>query len=199
MDSFNQFLSVYFLQTGMGWAAIGGVAAMMFGCIGSAMGIRIASGQAAGVLSEKPELFSKLLVLMALPGTQGFYSFICMMFIASNTNMINANGYNPDTAVNCPPVVGLALMFVGICVGLVQYWSARYQGETSAAAINLVGRHPQESGRAILLPALVETYALVGLLAGILMTIFITKPKVFAEPAIKIVTSKGIVKWDLNK
>ena len=189
MENLNQFFAVYFLQTGLGWAALGGAAAMMFGCIGSAMGIRIASGQAAGVLTEKPELFSKLLVLMALPGTQGFYAFICMMFIASNTNLINANATDPAVAVNCPPVVGIALMFVGICVGIVQYWSARYQGETSAAAINLVGRHPQESGRAILLPALVETYALVGLLAGILMTIFITKPKLFAEPAISIVNA----------
>jgi len=185
----NDFFRVYFLETGLGWAAIGAAAAMMFGCWGSALGIRVAAAQAAGVLSEKPDLFGKLLVLMALPGTQGFYGFIGMMFIASQTGLINAvaEAKTAAEAVRCAPVVGIGLMFVGVGVGIVQFWSARYQGETSAAAINLVGKQPESSGRAILLPALVETYALVGLLAGILMTIFLTKPLSFAQPALKLV------------
>jgi len=188
VEKLNEFLVVYFLQTGLGWAAIGGAAAMMFGCVGSAMGIRIAAAQGAGVLSEKPDLFGKLLVLMALPGTQGFYAFICMMFIAASTNLIAADATSVENAVRCTPVVGIALMFVGTCVGIVQWWSARYQGEASAAAINLVGKQPDQAGRAILLPALVETYALVALLAGILMTIFLTKSMLFASPALKLVT-----------
>jgi V/A-type H+-transporting ATPase subunit K len=47
---------------------------------------------------------------------------------------------------------------------------------TSAASINLVGKRPEEGGRAILLPALVETYAVVALLVGILMTLWLTAP-----------------------
>jgi len=73
---FEQFVNTYFIQNGVGWAVFGAMLSVMFGCIGSAIGIRIACSQAAGVLSEKPELFGKLLVLMALPGTQGFYGFI---------------------------------------------------------------------------------------------------------------------------
>ena len=66
MDGFWQ---AYFLQSGVGWAAIGAMLAVMFGGWGSANGIRIAAGQAGGVLSEKPELFGKLFALMVLPGT----------------------------------------------------------------------------------------------------------------------------------
>jgi len=185
----NDFFRVYFLETGLGWAAIGAALCMSLASWGSALGIRISASQAAGVLSEKPDLFGKLLVIMALPGTQGFYGFIGMMFIAAQTNLIGAvaEAKTAADAVRCAPVTGIALMFVGAGVGLVQFWSAKYQGETAAAAINLVGKQPESSGRAILLPALVETYALVGLLAGILMTIFLTKPLSFAAPALRII------------
>ncbi len=180
---FQEFMTVYFLQTGIGWAILGGMAAVMLGCIGSAIGIRTAASQAAGVLSEKPELFGKLLVLMALPGTQGFYGFICLVFIAFRVNLLGAS-VDTNSALQVGPVIGLALMFIGIAVGFVQHKSAVAQGETAAAAINLVAKKPDESGRAILLPALVETYGLVALLAGIIMAFLLTKPMPFANPAI---------------
>jgi len=168
----DQFVNTYFIHSGIGWAVLGGMAPVMLGCIGSAVGIRIACSQAAGVLSEKPELFGKLLVLMALPGTQGFYGFICAIFIALKINLIGSI----DDAVKLTPLVGICLLIVGICVGLVEFISAIQQGMTSAASISLVGKRPEEGGRAILFPALVETYAVVALLTGILMTFWLTAP-----------------------
>jgi V/A-type H+-transporting ATPase subunit K len=168
----EQFLNTYFIHNGIGWAALGAMLAVMFGCIGSAMGIRIACSQGAGVLSEKPELFGKLLVLMALPGTQGFYGFICSIFIALQVGLIG----NIDKAITLAPPVGVGLMFVGLGVGLVELYSAINQGMTSAASISLVGKRPDEGGRAILFPALVETYAVVALLIGILMIFWLTAP-----------------------
>ena len=43
----------------------------------------------------------------------------------------------------------------------------------AAAAIGLVSRRESDFGRAIVLPAMVETYAVVGLLAGILILNFL--------------------------
>jgi len=168
----EQFVNTYFLHNGVGWAVLGAMSAVMLGCIGSAIGIRIACAQAAGVLSEKPDLFGKLLVLMALPGTQGFYGFICSIFIAMRIGLLAS----VDTAVKLAPPVGISLLFIGACVGFVELFSAIAQGQTSAASINLVGKRPDEGGRAILFPALVETYAVVALLVGILMTTWITAP-----------------------
>jgi V/A-type H+-transporting ATPase subunit K len=174
------WLNVYFLQTGVGWAVIGGMVAVMLGGVGSAKGIAIAGAQAGGVLSEKPELFGKLLVMIALPGTQGFYALICAIMIALRIGLINGK-------VACTPVQGLSLMAVGICMGIVEWRSAISQGEASAAGIAMTAKKPEESGRAILLPALVETYAVVALLAAILLTIWITNPALtFADPAVKI-------------
>jgi len=175
------FLKAYFLETGVGWAVIGGMMAVMFGGVGSAKGIRISGSQAGGVLSEKPELFGKLLVMIALPGTQGFYALICAIMIALRIGLIGGK-------VSCPPLSGLALMFVGICMGIVEWRSAIYQGEASAAGIAMTAKKPEESGRAILLPALVETYAVLALLASILMIIWITRTDiVYFQPTLKIV------------
>jgi V/A-type H+-transporting ATPase subunit K len=165
----SDILRQYFLQSGYAWALAGAMAAVMFGGIGSARGIRIAGGQGGGVLSEQPELFGKLLVLIALPGTQGFYGFICAIMIAMRSGLIAGK-------ISINPTVGLALFFVGLCTGIVQLKSGIAQGEASAAAINLTAKKPDESGRAILLPALVETYAVVALLAAILMILWVTKP-----------------------
>lgn len=178
----EDFVTVYFLQTGMGWAVVGGILAVMLGGIGSAKGIRVASVQGAGVMSEKPELFGKLLVLMALPGTQGFYGLIVAIMIALKTGLMAGQ-------VAVSPLVGLALLFIGLCAGVVLWLSAVNQGMTSAASINLTAKKPEESGRAIILPALVETYAVVALLAAILLILWVTNKDVtFADPAIKMMT-----------
>jgi len=162
----DDFIKMYFLETGVGWAVVGAMMAVMLGGIGSAQGIRIAAGQGAGVMSEKPELFGKLLVLIALPGTQGFYGLICAIMISLKCGLVGGN-------LAVKPVQGVALMFVGICAGVVLWRSAVFQGETSAACINLTAKKPEEGGRAILLPALVETYAVVALLAAILLIMWL--------------------------
>ncbi len=173
----EQFLNIYFLETGLGWAVVGAMLAVMFGGIGSAKGIRTAVSQAAGVLSEKPELFGKLLVLMAMPGTQGFYGFICAITIAMRIGLI-------ESTINVTPIVGMGLFFTGLTMGVVLWKSAMWQGEAAAAAINLTAKRPEEGGRAILMPALVETYAVVALLAAILMIMWLTEPEglVFVTP-----------------
>ena len=55
-------------------------------------------------------------------------------------------------------------------VGLV---SGLYQGKCAVAAINMVGKKPEESGKGLLLTVMVETYALLALLVSFLAIIFI--------------------------
>jgi V/A-type H+-transporting ATPase subunit K len=69
-------LTFYFLESGIGWVILGAMSALVLGGIGSALGIAIAAGQGAGVLSEKPGLFGKVFLLILLPGTQGLYGLV---------------------------------------------------------------------------------------------------------------------------
>ncbi len=150
---------------GLAWAGAG-LAFGLGGC-GSAKGIAVASQQAAGVLSEKPDLFGKLMVMVALPGTQGFYGFVIAFLMANQTGLLKG-------AAIVTPGTGLAMLFVGLGAGLALLISGIYQGHASAAGISLVARRPDQAGRAIMFPALVETYAVVALLAAILFTLWLT-------------------------
>ena len=150
------------------WVFAGAALVIVFGGLGSAIGIRISGSQAAGVLSEKPELFGKMFVMMALPGTQGFYSFVCGIMIIVLSGVLGKG-----TAIS--NAKGLALLTVGVGVGLVEWLSAILQGQASAAAESLTGRQPATSGQAILIPALVETYAVIALVSGILLILWISQ------------------------
>ena len=157
------------IEIGRGLAIAGAGLAVGLGCCGSGKGIGIASQAAAGVISEKPDLFGQLLVMLALPGTQGFYGFITAIMIFMRTGLING-AWEPSASVS----TGVALLFVGLAVGLALFVSALWQCEASAAGNALVARRKEESGRALLFPAMVETYAVVALLAGILTIIWLT-------------------------
>jgi len=150
------------------WVFAGAALVIVFGGLGSAIGIRISGSQAAGVLSEKPELFGKMFVMMALPGTQGFYSFVCGIMIIILSGVLNKGAAISNAK-------GLALLTVGVGVGVVEWLSAVLQGQASAAAESLTGRQPLASGQAILIPALVETYAVIALVSGILLILWISQ------------------------
>lgn len=165
--------NLMWIELARGLAYAGAAFAFGLGGIGSARGIAIASAQAGGVLSEKPDLFGRLLVMVALPGTQGFYGFVIAFLMASFSGLMAGT-------VRITPGTGLALLFVGLLSGMVQYWSAIKQGEASAAGIALVARRPEMSGRALLFPALVETYAVVALLAAFLFILWLTREPVVA-------------------
>jgi V/A-type H+-transporting ATPase subunit K len=57
----------------------------------------------------------------------------------------------------CQPVAWLCL------------FSAIYQGKTGAAAAGIVARRSEDAGKALIFPALVETYAVLSLITTILM------------------------------
>ena len=48
------------------------------------------------------------------------------------------------------------------------YWSALKQSRAAVASIGLIAKRPNQLGKAILFPAMVETYAIFALLISIL-------------------------------
>jgi len=82
---------------GLVFAILGMAAVISLSGIGSSIGIGISTMQTAGVLSEKPHLYGKLFVITALPGTQGFYGFIELFWIATRIGLF---GGIPKIPVN---------------------------------------------------------------------------------------------------
>ena len=66
---------------GIVFALFGAVLAALLPGIGSAKGVGATGQAAAGVVTEDPSKFSKVLVLQLLPGTQGIYGLL-IAFIA---------------------------------------------------------------------------------------------------------------------
>lgn len=96
-----------------------------------------------------------------LPGTQGLYGFIIAFLILSKAGIIG--GAAIPTAAQ-----GFQLLAAGLPIGLVGYVSGIYQGKAAAAGVGIVAKKPEELGKAITFAAIVETYALLGLLVSFL-------------------------------
>jgi len=147
--------------------AIAGVALSVgLAGIGSAIGVGIAGESAAGVVSEDPDKFGQTLILQALPGTQGIYGLLIGFIILLRTNFLAG-------MVDVSPEAGLMLLFGALPIGIVGLFSAIAQGKASAASIGLIAKRPEEQGKAIIFPAMVETYAVLALLASFLVVWFV--------------------------
>ena len=110
-----------------------------------------------------PSQFSRALILQLLPGTQGIYGLLIAFIALSNIGLL---GGSVDTGMS----VGTGLMYLFAClpmafVGLV---SAMQQSNAAVASIGLVAKRPDQFGKSMIFPAMVETYAILALLISIL-------------------------------
>lgn len=155
------------MSFGLVMALLGVVIAVGFAGIGSAMGVGIAGKAAAGVLSEKPELYGRTLILQALSGTQGIYGFLVGILIMAKIGILGSTPVALDAAT------GFSFLMAGLPIGIVGFVSAVYQGKASAAGILMTAKNPSLSVRGMTMAALVETYAILALLISILIYIAI--------------------------
>ena len=142
-------------------ALLGAVLAALLAGIGSAIGVGISGRAAAGAVTQEPNLFSKVLILQLLPGTQGIYGLL-IAFIT--LTQIGIMGGSADISLTKGLLYFAACMPIAI-VGLI---SAIAQGKCSVAAIGLVSKKEDQFGKAMIFPAMVETYAILALLVSIL-------------------------------
>ena len=142
-------------------ALVGAALAVILAGMGSAYGVGVAGQAAAGVVSEDPSKFAKVLIIQLLPGTQGIYGLLVGFIALSNIGILSGT---PKELT-----VAQGLMMLAAClpivVGLV---SAMHQGKTAVAAVGIVVKKPDQFGKAMLFPAMVETYAILALLVSIL-------------------------------
>lgn len=144
-------------------AIAGAALSVILGGIGSSLGVGLAGQAGAGVISEKPELFGKVLLLQALPGTQGIYGFLGGLLVLIQTGLLGgtAGALEVGTAWQlfcaCLPVA-----FAGLVSGI-------YQGKVAAAGLQAVAKDASNVGKAVILAAMVETYAVLGLLITVLL------------------------------
>ncbi|MBL7074644.1 V-type ATP synthase subunit K [candidate division KSB1 bacterium] len=128
---------------------------------GSALGCGIAGQAGAGVVSEDPEKFGRLLLLQALPGTQGIYGIVGLFLILTKLAGVEV--------ANITVGQGWQIVFASLPLAITGLSSGIYQGKVSAAGCSLVAKRPEEMGKGMIFAVVVETYAVLGLLGTILL------------------------------
>jgi len=148
--------------TGPVVAFFGASMAAVVAGIGSARAVGMVGEASAGVVTEDPGKFGKVLILQALPGTQGIYGLLVWFMV-----MIQG-GFLGDATKDITTAQGWQFFAACLPIMIVGYFSAVYQGRVSAAGVALVAKRPEEQSKALVMSALVETYAILALLASVL-------------------------------
>ena len=154
MEKFFEVL----MGNGNVWAILGAALAFLLAGMGSSKGVGIAGQAAAGVVTEDPDKFVPVMILEALPSTQGIYGFVTAFMILGKLTG------TPLSIEN-----GLFLFAAALPTALVGYFSGVAQGKVSAAGIGIVAKRPGEMVKGVILALMVEVFAIFGLLVSILM------------------------------
>lgn len=154
------------MELGQLLALIGVALSVFVSGIGSARGVAIVGQAGAGVVSEDPDKFSQVLVLQALPGTQGIYGFLIGFIILIRLNVFGG-------MVSISPQTGWLFLIGSLPIAIVGLISAILQAKVAAAGVGLIAKRPEEVGKAITFAVIVETYAVLALLASFLIVYFI--------------------------
>lgn len=162
----SEFLGQY---GGLALVLIGAAMAVFMSGMGSAKGVGIVGQAAAGLLAEDPSKFGKVLILEVLPGTQGLYGFLAAILLLNTSGVLSGEAASIS--------IGQGIMYLASClpIAIVGYFSAIMQAKTAASGVAIVAKKPDDSTKAIILAAMVETYAVLALLVSLLAMISVAK------------------------
>jgi V/A-type H+-transporting ATPase subunit K len=156
------------MEFGLVLALLGIAMAVFLPGIGSSIGIYAASKCATGVLSEKPERYGQLFVMVVLPGTQGFYGLLAALIMMTKLHFFEAGG-----AIAISVALGAKVLAAALPVTFAGLVTAIYQGKVSASGIIMAGKRPELAFKAgVVYAVMVEIYAILGLLATLFMLWF---------------------------
>ena len=148
---------------GLALALLGaGLAAVLPG-IGSAKGTGIAGEAGTGLLCQDPSKFGKVMILQVIPGTQGLYGLVVWFFACFQMGMLNG------TAAGMSVMEGLQYFVACLPIAIGGLMSAIAQGRVAAGSINILAKQPDHWSKGMVLCITVEFYAILSLLASMLM------------------------------
>ena len=152
-----------FQNTGLAIGLLGaGLAACLAGA-GSGIGTGIAGQAGTGLVAEDPSKFGKIMILQVVPGTQGLYGLVVFFFAIMQMGLLDGTAASLSFVDGCryfPACMPTAI------AGLVP---AIAQGKVAAGSINLLAKNPDHWAKGMILCITVEFYAILSLLASMLM------------------------------
>ena len=152
---------------GFAIAMLGAALAAVLPGIGSAKGTGMTGEAGAGLCSQDPSKFGKVLILQILPGTQGLYGLVIWFWAMFSMGAIGGgNVLDMTVAEGARYFMSCLPMAFG---GLL---SALAQGKVAVSAINILAKKPDDWAKGMILCTVVEFYAILSLLASFLMILY---------------------------
>lgn len=142
------------------FAMVGAAFAFILAGIGSARGVLLAGEAASGVVAEDSDKFVQVMILEALPSTQGIYGFVIAFMI-----MTKVTELGPAMDLNS----GIALLIAALPMAIVGFFTGIYQGRVAVAGIGIVAKRASDMVKGIILTLMVELFAIFAILISILM------------------------------
>ena len=96
-------------MSGIVFALLGVAVAVILAGMGSAYGVGVAGQAAAGVVTEDPDKFAKVLLLQLLPGTQGIYGLLVGFIALSKIGLL---GGGADMSMS----ISQGLLYLAACL-----------------------------------------------------------------------------------
>lgn len=156
-----------FAHSGLAIGLLGAGLAACMACAGSAIGTGIAGEAGAGLITEEPEKFGKAMVLQVIPGTQGLYGLVVFFVAIMQMGLLDGTALDLSFVDGCRYFAACMPIAIG---GLV---SAMGQGKVAASSVNLLAKNPDHWAKGMILCIIVEFYAILSLLASMMMLLFI--------------------------
>ena len=161
-------MGIFELTTGGAIGMLGAGLAVCLAGAGSARGTGLAGEAGTGLLCEDPSKFGKVMILQVIPGTQGLYGLVVWFFAIFRMGLLS--GSLPDLTIT----QGLQYFVACLPMALGGMISAIAQGRVACASINLLAKKPDHWSKGMVLCVTVEFYAILSLLASMLMIINIS-------------------------
>lgn len=144
-------------------ALFGLAISVALGAIGSSLGVGYVTKAGAGLLSKEPQKFAQVLALSALPSTQALYGLLFGFIILTRTGLLG------ETPIDFDVNTGWAFLASSIPVGVACLASGIMQGQAAASGIKILAEKPENISQAIVLSALIESFAIFGLVISLLL------------------------------
>ena len=156
-----------FAHSGLAIGLLGaGLAACLAGA-GSGVGTGIAGQAGVGLVSEDPGKFGKVMILQVIPGTQGLYGLVVFFVAIMNMGLLDG------TAMNLSFVDGCRYFAACLPIGIGGLVTAVAQGKVAAGSVTLLAKNPDHWAKGMILCITVEFYAILSLLASMMMLLSI--------------------------
>ncbi len=157
-----------FAHSGLAIGLLGaGLAACLAGA-GSGLGTGYAGQAGAGLVTEDPSKFGKVMILQVIPGTQGLYGLVVWFFAIMRMGVLNGTALDLSFIDGCRYFAACLPMAIGGGI------SAVAQGKVAAASINILAKKPDHWSKGMILCITVEFYAILSLLASFMMLSAVT-------------------------